>query len=183
MEEPASGARASASYPAIADYGIIGAMRTCALVSRAGSIDWLCLPSFDSPSVFGRMLDWHRGGYFQVAPRDVLTVERRYLPETNILETTFRTETGAAKVPPPVDAPVLAGIVLKLLVVPGVLIGLAALFGTDVPDTYPVQAAMCTGINTILIADEYGLDRGLTAAVIAWTTAIVVAVGLGVALL
>ena len=97
MEEPASGARASASYPAIADYGIIGAMRTCALVSTVGSIDWLCLPSFDSPSVFGRMLDWHRGGYFQVAPRDVLTVERRYLPETNILETTFRTETGAAK--------------------------------------------------------------------------------------
>jgi predicted permease len=92
-------------------------------------------------------------------------------------------EEGAARFPPPLDAPTLAGIVLKLLLVPAVLIGLAALFGTDIPDTYPVQAAMCTGINTILIADEYGLDRALTAAVIAWTTAIVVAVGLVAALL
>ena len=91
-------------------------------------------------------------------------------------------EEGAAKFPPPMNAPVLTGIVLKLLVVPGVLLALAALIA-DVPDTYPVQAAMCTGINTMLIADEYGLDRGLTAAVIAWTTAIVVAVGLVVALL
>jgi GH15 family glucan-1,4-alpha-glucosidase len=97
MEEQASGLRASASYPEIADYGIIGAMRTCALVSKAGSIDWLCLPSFDSPTVFGRMLDWHRGGYFQITPHGVRSVDRRYLPETNILETTFQTETGTAK--------------------------------------------------------------------------------------
>ena len=97
MEERASRVRASASYPAIADYGIIGSMRTCALVSKVGSIDWLCLPSFDSPAVFGRMLDWHRGGYFQVTPRDVRSVDRRYLLETNILETTFQTETGIAK--------------------------------------------------------------------------------------
>ena len=91
-------------------------------------------------------------------------------------------EEGAAKFPPPLSRPVVAGIALKLALVPGVLIGLSALLA-DVPDTYPVQAAMATGINTILIADEYGLDRGLTAAVIAWTTAIVVAVGLAVALL
>jgi malate permease and related proteins len=91
-------------------------------------------------------------------------------------------EEGAAKFPPPLGRPVLAGIVLKLALVPGVLLALSALV-RDVPDTYPVQAAMATGINTILIADEYGLDRGLTAAVIAWTTAIVVAAGLVVALL
>ena len=89
---------------------------------------------------------------------------------------------GAVKFPPPLSAPVAAGIALKLVLVPGVLLGLSGLIA-DVPDTYPVQAAMATGINTILIADEYGLDRGLTAAVIAWTTAIVVAVGLVVALL
>jgi predicted permease len=89
---------------------------------------------------------------------------------------------GAAKFPPPLSAPVAVGVALKLALVPGVLLGLSALIA-DVPDTYPVQAAMATGINTILIADEYGLDRGLTAAVIAWTTAIVVAVGLVVALL
>lgn len=91
-------------------------------------------------------------------------------------------DEGAAKFPPPLSRPIFAGIALKLALVPGVLIGLSALI-RDVPDTYPVQAAMSAGINTILIADEYGLDRGLTAAVIAWTTGIVVAVGLGVALL
>jgi predicted permease len=80
------------------------------------------------------------------------------------------------------NARVATGVVLKLAVLPGLLLALAALV-TDVPDTYPVQAAMATGINTMLIADEYGLDRALTAAVIAWTTAIVVAVGLVVALL
>lgn len=91
-------------------------------------------------------------------------------------------EEGAAKFPPPVTASVVAGVALKLAMVPGVLLGLSVLIG-EVPETYPVQAAMATGINTILIADEYGLDRGLTAAVIAWTTAIVVVVGLVVALL
>jgi len=85
------------TYPPISDYGIIGAMHTCALVSRAGSIDWFCLPSFDSPAVFGRILDWRKGGHFQVAPKEVQSVTRRYLPGTNVLETTFRTETGVAK--------------------------------------------------------------------------------------
>jgi len=85
-----------ASYPPIADYGIIGAMHTCGLVSKSGSLDWFCLPAFDSPAVFSRMLDWHRGGYFQIAPNDVKSVDRRYLPQTNVLETTFRTGTGTA---------------------------------------------------------------------------------------
>jgi GH15 family glucan-1,4-alpha-glucosidase len=84
------------TYPPISDYGIIGAMHTCALVSTAGSLDWMCLPAFDSPSVFGRLLDWNRGGYFQLSPTDVQSVERRYLPGTNVLETTFRTSTGTA---------------------------------------------------------------------------------------
>jgi predicted permease len=91
-------------------------------------------------------------------------------------------EEGAAKFPPPLDAPVLAGVVLKLLVLPGIVLALSK--GVrDVPDTYPVQAAMASGINSILIADQYGLERGLVAGVIFWTTSIVVAVGLCVALL
>jgi len=84
------------TYPPIADYGIIGAMHTCALVSKAGSIDWFCLESFDSPAVFSRLLDWRQGGYFQIAPSDARAVSRRYLPGTNVLETTFETETGVA---------------------------------------------------------------------------------------
>ena len=85
------------TYPPIADYGLISDMHSCALVSKAGSIDWCCFPRFDSPAVFSRILDWQKGGYFQVAPREVRSVSRRYLPETNILETTFDTDTGVAK--------------------------------------------------------------------------------------
>jgi GH15 family glucan-1,4-alpha-glucosidase len=83
-------------YRPIADYGLIGAMHTCALVSSGGSIDWCCLPSFDSPAPFSRILDWSNGGYFQVAPLDVQSTSRRYLPGTNVLETTFNTSTGVA---------------------------------------------------------------------------------------
>ena len=85
------------SYPPIAHYGIISSMCTCGLVSRAGSIDWLCMPDFDSPAVFGRILDWRKGGHFQIAPLGIQSVERRYLSETNVLETTFTTETGVAR--------------------------------------------------------------------------------------
>jgi hypothetical protein len=91
-------------------------------------------------------------------------------------------EEGAAKFPPPLDAPTLAGIVLKLMVLPGIVLTLAALI-RHVPSTYPVQAAMASGINSILVAEQYGLERGLVASVIAWTTAIVVVVGLFVTLL
>lgn len=86
-----------ARYHPIADYGLIGAMHTCALVSKTGSIDFCCLPAFDSPATFCRLLDWRRGGYFQIAPVDVQSVSRRYLPRTNVLETTFRTAGGVAK--------------------------------------------------------------------------------------
>jgi GH15 family glucan-1,4-alpha-glucosidase len=66
-------------------------------VSRAGSIDWCCLPRLDSPSVFGRILDWDAGGYFQIVPREDHRVSRRYLEDTLVLETTFTTDDGAVR--------------------------------------------------------------------------------------
>ena len=84
-------------YPPIGDYALLGDMHSCALVSKSGSIDWCCWPRFDSPSVFGRLLDWEKGGHFQLAPRGVRSVSRRYVPGTNVLQTTFETDSGSVQ--------------------------------------------------------------------------------------
>ncbi|HSB53898.1 MAG TPA: trehalase-like domain-containing protein [Gemmatimonadales bacterium] len=79
--------------PPIADYGLIGDMRTAALVSRYGRIDWCCLPRFDSGSLFAAILDPERGGNWSIQPvDDGFTARQQYREGTNILETVFRTE-------------------------------------------------------------------------------------------
>jgi GH15 family glucan-1,4-alpha-glucosidase len=82
----------------IADYGVIGDGRTVALVALDGSIDWLCLPDIDSGSVFGALLDAEHGGSFRLAPSVPFSAGRRYLPGTNLLETTFNTPEGTVRV-------------------------------------------------------------------------------------
>ncbi len=82
------------TQPPISDYGLIGDCRTAALVSRDGSIDWLCLPDCSSPSIFAAILDRTSGGAFSIRPRGAHTCSRRYLPGTCVLETTFRTPAG-----------------------------------------------------------------------------------------
>jgi GH15 family glucan-1,4-alpha-glucosidase len=79
---------------ALSEYGLIGDMRTAALVGTDGSIDWCCLPQFDSGSVFAALLDPERGGTWAIRPQGEWTSTQRYLPRTNILETTFRTAGG-----------------------------------------------------------------------------------------
>ena len=81
-------------YNPISDYALIGDTHSCALISRAGSVDWACFPRFDSGSVFGRLLDQHLGGHFSVQPAGDFDVSRHYVPGTVVLETTFNTPTG-----------------------------------------------------------------------------------------
>ncbi|MCL7419682.1 MAG: glycoside hydrolase family 15 protein [Methylobacter sp.] len=81
-------------YKKIADYGLIGNKSTVALVGKDGSIDWLCLPFMDSPSVFAALLDEAKGGRFSVQPSDPWDSVQSYLPQTNSLRTLFRTRSG-----------------------------------------------------------------------------------------
>ena len=80
------------------DYGVIGNGKTAALVSSKGSIDWLCLPSFDSPSVFARILDKNKGGYFGIEVDKDYVTNQRYVKSTNILSTSFVSKEGSFEV-------------------------------------------------------------------------------------
>jgi GH15 family glucan-1,4-alpha-glucosidase len=84
---------------AIAEHGIIGDLQTAALVTTDGSVDWLCLPRFDSPSVFGALLDDDRGGRFRIRPADIAyTTKQMYFPDSAVLLTRFFTADGVGQV-------------------------------------------------------------------------------------
>jgi len=85
-------------YKKISDYGIIGNLHSIALVGLDGSIDWLCLPHIDSPSVFAALLDDRKGGRFSISPLDEWDSVAQYIADTNILTTKFRTRTGVMQI-------------------------------------------------------------------------------------
>src|SRR5690242_11331144 len=87
-------------YPPISAYGLIGDCRSAALVSRRGSIDWCCLPRFDSGSAFARLLDFERGGHCSITPagRGKWEVSRDYLEDTLVLVTSWQGSRGEFRV-------------------------------------------------------------------------------------
>ena len=80
------------------DYGVIGNCRSAALVSEKGSIDWCCMPDFDSPSVFAKILDKEKGGCFSLIVDDSYDIKQKYLEQTNILCTEFTSEQGSFEI-------------------------------------------------------------------------------------
>jgi len=87
------------TYRPIQDHGVIGNMRTVALVATDGTIDWFCFPNFDSPSVFATLLDDQKGGHFKIAPLQLegVVTKQFYWPETNVLVTRFMTAEGVGE--------------------------------------------------------------------------------------
>ena len=86
-------------YLPIAEHGLVGDLHTIALVGTNGTIDWYCCPAFDSPSVFGSILDKDRGGYYAIRPTgDDWTSKQLYFPDTNVLITRFFTHAGVGEV-------------------------------------------------------------------------------------
>ncbi|HET9918253.1 MAG TPA: glycoside hydrolase family 15 protein [Ktedonobacteraceae bacterium] len=92
--------RTGTPYLPIDDYAVIGDLHTVALVGKNGSIDWCCIPRFDSPSVFGAILDAEKGGFFRISPHETPGMGRKqlYLPGTNILITRFLTVDGVGEI-------------------------------------------------------------------------------------
>ena len=87
-----------ADYPPIGDYGLIADSNSTALVSRAGSIDWCCIQRIDSGACFGRLLDREKGGYCEISPNEEdCNISREYIGETLVLQTTFQTNGGEAR--------------------------------------------------------------------------------------
>lgn len=87
------------SYQPIENYGIIGNMQTSALIGKNGSLDWFCFPHFDSPSIFGALLDSEKGGSFAIEPQlSKITHKQVYWPDTNVLVTRFLSEEGVAEI-------------------------------------------------------------------------------------
>ncbi len=86
------------AYKPIESYGVIGDLHTVALVGMDGSIDWCCLPHFDSPSIFAALLDEHKGGFFKIASLYESQHKQMYLPDSNVLVTRFLSPEGVGEV-------------------------------------------------------------------------------------
>ncbi len=95
---PSVGSMTQSGYTPIAEHGLIGDLRTAALVGTDGRVDWFCPGRFDAPSVFGAILDTGRGGHWTIAPTEPWTSRQFYLPDSNVLVTRFSVRSGVIEV-------------------------------------------------------------------------------------
>ncbi|MEQ7009276.1 glycoside hydrolase family 15 protein [Actinopolymorpha sp. B17G11] len=98
MAETSTYQGSAARYLPVADHGLVGDLRTVALVGTDGTIDWYCCPSFDAPSVFAAILDADRGGAFELCAIAPARTKQFYFPDTNVLITRFFTEDGVGEI-------------------------------------------------------------------------------------
>ncbi|KAF7368681.1 Glycoside hydrolase family 15 protein [Mycena venus] len=129
MHQPKSAA--DRDYIPIADHGLIGNLHTAALVSTDGSIESYCIPHFDSPSVFARILDKNKGGHFSISPTVPFSTKQNYYPSSNVLQTKFMNERGVVSItdflprqavlPPTTKKPLLPWLIRRVEVIRGVV--------------------------------------------------------------
>ncbi|KAJ6531430.1 glycoside hydrolase family 15 protein [Mycena vulgaris] len=129
MQKPKSAV--DRDYIPIADHGLIGNLHTAALVSTDGSIESYCIPNFDSPSVFARILDKDKGGHFSISPTVPFTTKQNYYPSSNVLQTKFMNERGVVSITdflprqavlaPASKKPLLSWLVRRVEVIRGVV--------------------------------------------------------------
>ncbi|UUU28584.1 glycoside hydrolase family 15 protein [Streptomyces sp. CA-210063] len=139
-------------YAPLRDYAVIGDGRSAALVARDGSVDWLAWPDLDSPTLFAAVLDQARGGRFLLQPETPFTAARRYLPGTNVLETTFTTAQGTVRL---TDALTLSD---DLSLVPGreLVRRIEGLAGS-VPMRWSVQPRFAYGTRAPIMTQRTGI--------------------------
>jgi len=151
-------------YAELGDYAAIGEGRSVALIAPDGSIDWWCAPNLDSPPLFDRILDSGKGGFFQLEPNQPYSVERRYRKDSNILETSFKTETGSVLITESINS-TLAGrlpwseLARRIEGVEGeVVLNLRLRFGTAAETRSPWMAETAQG-TVFHIADLLAMLR------------------------
>lgn len=165
-------------YVPIESYGAIGDGRTVAMIADDGRIDWFPVPNLDSPPPFAALLDAGNGGYIQLTPLEEFTVQREFVPGTNVLSTTFRTDTGTVRVTDSLNTGVagrlpwvelarrvegLDGTVeLSWSVAPGTMLGIASPWAYDTEHGTVLRVdGLTLAVRTLGIEEVHVADRDI----------------------
>ncbi|MGF0311303.1 glycoside hydrolase family 15 protein [Rhodococcus sp. IEGM1428] len=166
-------------YVPIESYGAIGDGRTVAMIADDGRIDWFPVPNLDSPPPFAALLDAPHGGYIKLAPRDEFTVEREFVPGTNVLSSTFRTDAGTVRITDSLNTGVAGrlpwvelarrvegldgSVELTWAVAPGTMLGIASPWAYDTEHGTVLRVdGLTLAVRTLGIEDVQLADRDIS---------------------